>query len=372
MQDPVDSDPVDATLVVSLPQAERRALPRVNLRKVGLFILSLSLFIMGIAMMKEGAVGLAPLVQNLLAVDNPANSMGFGWLAAYLIMSGSPVAASALAFFDSGIINSVSAFTMIAGSRMGAGFIVLLIGFLYVLRGRDRATSLAMGLLSLCVTISLYLVSLPLGLWFLNGSLLARMRLPAGRLLQSLLEHILQPVLTWLAGWLPLWLLFAAGLGVILLSLSLFDRCLPVMSLKESQVGRLSRLVYRPWVMFVLGAGVTLISMSVSMSLSILVPLSNRGFVRRENAIPYIMGANITTFIDTFFAALLLNNAVGIQIVLAAMFSIFLVSLLVLAMVFGRYERWMLAFIQWVTTSNRHLMGFILLIFLVPLVLMLL
>jgi sodium-dependent phosphate cotransporter len=112
--------------------------------------------------------------------------------------------------------------------------------------------------------------------------------------------------------------------------------------------------------------------MSVSMSLSLLVPLSERGFVRRENAIPYIMGANITTFIDTFFAALLLNNAVGIQIVLAAMFSIFLVSLLVLTMVFGRYERWMLAFIQWVTASNRHLMGFILLIFLVPLVLMLL
>jgi sodium-dependent phosphate cotransporter len=372
MREPVDPDPVDATLAVSLPRAERRAFPRVNLRKIGLFILSLSLFITGIAMMKEGAVGLAPLVQNLLSVDNPANSTGFGWLAAYLIMSGSPVAASALAFFDSGIINAVSTFTMIAGSRMGAGFIVLLIGFLYVLRGRDRATSLAMGLLSLCVTISLYLVSLPLGLWLLGGSFLARFRLPAGMLLQSLVESIIHPFLMWLTGWLPLWLLFAVGLGIILLSLSLFDRCLPVMSLKESQLGRLSRLVYRPWVMFVLGAGVTLISMSVSMSLSILVPLSSRGFVRRENAIPYIMGANITTFIDTLFASLLLNNPVGFQIVMAAMISTFLVSLLFLAVIFQRYERWMLAFIQWVTTSNRHLMVFILLIFVVPLILMLL
>jgi sodium-dependent phosphate cotransporter len=371
MPDPVDPDPVDATLAVSLPGAERRAFPHVNLRKVGLFVLSLFLFIMGIAMMKEGAVGLAPLVQNFLAVDNPANSMGFGWLAAYLIMSGSPVAASALAFFDSGIINSVSAFTMIAGSRMGAGFIVLLIGFLYVLRGRDRATSLAMGLLSLCVTISLYLVSLPLGLWLMNRSAMARLQIPAGMLLQSVLERTLQPALLWLSSWLPLWLLFASGLGIILLSLSLFDRCLPVMSLKESQVGRLSRLVYRPWVMLLLGAGVTLISMSVSMSLSLLVPLSERGFVRRENAIPYIMGANVTTFIDTLFASLLLNNPIGTQIVLAAMLSIFLVSLLVLSMVFQRYERWMLALVQWVTTSSRHLLIFILLIFVIPIILFL-
>ena len=51
-------------------------------------------------------------------------------------------------------------------------------------------------------------------------------------------------------------------------------------------------------VMFTLGALITAISMSVRLSLSILVPLSHRGFIRRENVIPHNMGANITTFID--------------------------------------------------------------------------
>ena len=61
----------------------------------------------------------------------------------------------------------------------------------------------------------------------------------------------------------------------------------------------MARILYRPVVTFLLGALVTLLTMSVSLSLSILVPLSMRGYVRRENVIPYVMGANITTFIDT-------------------------------------------------------------------------
>jgi hypothetical protein len=86
-------------------------------------------------------------------------------------MSGSPVAAAALTFFDAGVINQFGAFAMITGSRLGASFIVLFIGFLYVLRGRDRSTSLSMGLLSLSVTATTYLPALLLrGVFLKTGS----------------------------------------------------------------------------------------------------------------------------------------------------------------------------------------------------------
>lgn len=42
---------------------------------------------------------------------NPVNSLGFGWLFAYVIMSGSPVAV-ALTFFDVEAIDRLSTFTM--------------------------------------------------------------------------------------------------------------------------------------------------------------------------------------------------------------------------------------------------------------------
>ncbi|MFW6069182.1 MAG: hypothetical protein ACOC9E_06340, partial [Chloroflexota bacterium] len=153
---------------------------------------------------------------------------------------------------------------------------------------------------------------------------------------------------------------------------SLFDRALPEMTLKESQVGRVSRLVYRPWVMFVLGAGITLLSMSVSISLSLLVPLSARGFIRRENVVPYIMGANVTTFIDTLLAAVLLDNPMGFTIIFVNMVSITIVSALILATMYRRYEGMSLAFVAWATADKRNFGAFIFIIVLIPVVFMLL
>jgi Na+/phosphate symporter len=143
------------------------------------------------------------------------------------------------------------------------------------------------------------------------------------------------------------------------------------MALKESQVGQVSRMVYKPMVMFALGAAITMVSMSVSVSLSILVPLSNRGIIRRENVIPYIMGANITTFVDTLLAAVLLNNPPAFTIVLVEMLSITIVSVIILSTIYHRYERAMLAFVTWVTLRTRNLAIFMITIFVIPLILML-
>ncbi|NJN95181.1 MAG: hypothetical protein HC875_14305 [Anaerolineales bacterium] len=321
--------------------------------------------------MKEGARGLTFLVRDTFAVTNPFNSLGFGWLFAYVIMSGSPVAAVSLTFFDAGVIDKLSAYTMITGSRLGASFIVLLIGFIYVLRGRNRVSSLSMGLLSLTVTGTTYVFSLMVGLSILQTEILDQVQLRSGAALDSVIDLIFNPITALFVTYLPGWSLFVAGLGLIMLSFSLFDRCLPQMSIKESQVGRISRLVYRPWVMFLMGAGVTLISMSVSISLGILIPLSNRGFVRRENVIPYIMGANITTFVDTLLAAVLLDNPPAFTIVLVEMFSISLVSIVILIIGYRHYERAILAFVNWVTAKKRHLALFIAIIFVVPIILVL-
>ena len=345
---------------------------RVRVGKLGLFLASLYLFMLGITLMKEGARAVAPLVRSLLDLTSAVNALGFGWLFAYAIMSGSPVAAAALAFFDAGLVEKLGAFAMITGSRLGAGFIVLLIGFLYVLRGRDRATSLSMGLLSLMVTATTYVPALFLGTVILHTGFLDGLQLHSGALLHSVVERVIEPVAGVAAVLLPEWGVFLLGLGVIWFSFTLFDKCLPQMTLKESQLGWMSRLVYRPWVMFLLGALITMISMSVSLSLSILVPLSARGFVRRENVIPYIMGANISTFVDTLLAAVLLNNPPAFTIVLVEMFSIAVISMVILATTYRRYERVMLSTVAWVTARNRNLTLFMATILVIPLVLVLL
>ena len=124
--------------------------------------------------------------------------------------------------------------------------------------------------------------------------------------------------------------------------------------------------------MFILGAAITLISMSVSVSLSLLVPLSNRGFIRRENVIPYIMGANITTFIDTLVASLFMNNPASFTIVLVEMLSVAIVSLFILVLIYRPYERQILSLAGRVTSTRRNFSLFMLLLVGVPLVLLLL
>ena len=382
MPDSFDSDSMGTSLEGSIPSKSESRLNRLVTRliaiwsyihwgKIGLFGISIFLFILAITLMKTGASSLAPLLQDVFRVSSPANSLGFGWLFTYVIMSGSPVAAAALAFFDVGIIDAVSTFTMITGSRLGASFIVLFVGVIYVLRGRNWATSLGMGLLSLVVTGSTYLFSLIIGILFLQLELFQGIQIQSGVMVASILDAVFESLARSAAQVLPGWALFITGFGITILSFNLFDRCLPKMTLKESQVGRLAVLVYRPMVMFVLGALITLISMSVSVSLSLLVPLNDRGFIRRENVIPYILGANITTFIDTLFATLLLENPAGFTIVLASMLSISVVSLVILTTFYRRYEHMMLQFVNWITSENRHLYIFMALIIIAPIILLL-
>jgi len=87
--------------------------------------------------------------------------------------------------------------------------------------------------------------------------------------------------------------------------------------------------------------------------------------------IPYIMGANITTFVDTLLAAVLLNNPPAFTVVLVEMLSIAVVSILVLSIAYRPYERSTLRFVGWVTASNRNLALFMLTIFVAPVMLML-
>ncbi len=364
--------PVAAPVSTSQDRVRYEWWERIKVGKVMLFLISMYLFILAITLMKDGARSLAPLLQTILSIDRLANCLGFGWLFSYLIMSGSPVAAASLTFFDAGLVDQLGTFAMITGSRLGASFIVLFIGFLYVLRGRDRSTSLSMGLLSLVVTITTYLPGFIVGLLALQGGWLAGIQPRNGAVLHSILDFAISPVADIFLLLLPQWLIFMAGLGIILVSFNLFDKCLPQMTIKESQVGWMSRLVYRPAVMFLLGSLVTMISMSVSLSLSILVPLSTRGFVRRENVIPYIMGANITTFVDTLLAAVLLSSPGAFTVIFVGITSITLVSLLILSSAYGLYRSYILRFVSWITANNRNLAIFMFSIFILPLLLMLL
>jgi len=320
----------------------RRFIRRLSLKsvsKLGLFVFSLFLFMSALILLKEGAKQLGPFVRNYLDVNNAANALGFGWLFAYSVMSGSPVAAITLTLLDVGTVNRLEAFAMINGSRLGASFIVLFVGFLYSLRGKERRSSMSTGMLSLLVTQTTYIPALFLGGWLLGTGWLDTLQLTNAVQITSIFDWIFDPVIEFLLSLLPRWGIFISGFLVMMSSFSLIDRSLPEIKLEETGFRGMARILYRPLFTFLLGAGVTTVTMSVSLSISILVPLSMRGYIRRENIIPYVMGANITTFIDTLIAAILLGNPAAFTVVLLEMLSVSLVSVIIIGLFYIQYER---------------------------------
>ncbi len=185
--------------------------------------------------------------------------------------------------------------------------------------------------------------------------------------LASLIDQIYGPILELLRHWgTPGWLEFLAGIGSLLLAFNVLDRALPEISAERSSFQRIGQLVYRPAAMFLLGAAVTSVTLSVSVSLSILVPLSAKGLVRRENTLPYIMGANITTFIDTLVAALIQGGPRAFTIVLVEMVSVTILSLLVLLLFYRPFERAILRLQELIIRNNRTLGVFLCTMLIVP------
>ncbi len=345
---------------------------RLKWKKPVLALFGFLLFVFALGLMKEGAGGLAPLLQGRLAITNGADSLGFGWLTAYLVLSGSPVAAAAVALLSAGALSPPRAFTMIAGSRLGASFIVLLIGFIYALRGHERWTALAAGVLSLLLTGSIQLLTLPMGLLILGRGWLDHFSLPALDKLANGVNRGLEPLIDPLAAFLPAWALFVVGVGLVTFSFRLFDQAMPQVHLEKTDFGQTTKLIYRPEVMFLMGLVITLLTMSVSISIGILVPLSARGYIRRENIIPYILGANISTLADTLIAAALLGDSRGVTVVVTHMACATLVSLPLVLLAYRPYERVVSSALAWVTHRRRNFAFFLGTIFVIPVILVLL
>lgn len=349
---------------------------RTRLTKLGMAVLGIAVFILALQLLKEGAQGLVP-VMKMLSIEagarpvDMAHALGFGWLMAYMVLSGSPVAAVSLTLLSGGIISDVQTFAMITGSRLGASFIVLFVGFIYHLRGQPRIASVSIGVLALLVTATIYLPAMALGYGLLTQGSFNALRFGAPVALNSMIEVIYDPIVHWTVAALPRWVVFLVGLGVLLVAFNIFDRALPEIDPERSGFERIADMVYRPFVMFMLGLAITTLTLSVSVSLTMLVPLSAKGYVRRENLIPYIMGANISTFVDTLFASLLVNHERAFTIVLTEMLSVGSISLVILLLFYAAYQRQMETALEAILRNNRTLAIFLGSLLLIPLALLL-
>jgi solute carrier family 34 (sodium-dependent phosphate cotransporter) len=339
-------------------------------RKGVSLLAALFLFVLAIQLMKSGAKAVGPEIKGSFLFDNGVSTLGFGWLSAYVVLSGSPVAATALTLFDGHVLTPLQTFTMLSGSRLGASFIVLLTGFLYAFRnrGRNRGESVGMGVLALTMTALTYVPGMLIGYTLLRNGTLSGINWHASSDVLSVVDYVWGPIQDLIERLAPSWALLPVGLGVLLLSFKLLDEVLPQVSGERAAEGR-SQWLRKPWPMFLLGCLVATLTLSVSVALTVLIPLASKGYIRRREAIPYIMGANITTLADTLVAAMLLGNRVAVQIVLAEAIGVSIVTLFYLAFLYRPIANSVMALDEWVVHDNVRLSIFVVALFVLPAVL---
>src|SRR6476646_9195471 len=295
--------------------------PWVLAGKFLLFIPAMFLFILAIQLMKAGAAAVGPTIQGQFPFANGLSTMGTGWLGAYLVLSGSPVAATAISLFGAGTTSVLQTFTMLSG------YFILREG---LLNGVN---------------------------WHASGKL------------EAAFTKVYGPFVDFAEAHLPGWALFVVGIATILLAFQLIDRVLPEMD--SSSASKRSAWLKRPWTMFLLGCLVATLTLSVSVALTVLVPLAVKGYVKRDEALPYIMGANITTLADTLVVAMLQHTPVAARIVLAEAIGVTIVSLFILAFIYGPVKRSVIGLDDWLVTRNVRLAGFVAVLFVIPIALLL-
>jgi Na+/phosphate symporter len=317
---------------IAVPRIPRTTLP---LRLVFL-VLALGLFVTALGLMKEGANALIPSLEGSIFTDNAWSTLGVGWLGACIVLSGSPVAASSLSLLDGGAIDRTQAFTMLTGSRLGAAFVVLVVGVFYAMRRSTtagRRAPISIGILSLTMTAITYVPGALIGYVLLENGALDDLDVGTSPGLTSATDTLFGWAVDVADAALPGWTLFPLGVAVLLIGFRLFDEVMPSVG-SEHLEHRPGAWYTNTWPMFLVGCAVTLLTLSVAVSLTLLVPLVASERLRRANTLPYIAGANITTLADTLVAAILLGNQDGVRVVAAVTVGVTAWTLALLALAF--------------------------------------
>jgi sodium-dependent phosphate cotransporter len=342
-------------------------LPTAYLLPVGAVVV-VGLFLVAVQLLGAATSAAAPALERLAArvLVGDLSALGLSWLGTYALGNGSVIAALSLSLFTAGLVSAPQAFLLIAGSRLGSAAVVVFVGALDFLQRKDYSLqhSISMGLLVFLLTHSIYLPATLLGYL-----LLPALRAPIGAVSGgwTLGVHPLAPTDPFVVGVTArLGPLRSVVLAVALLlgSLHLFDRLLERIDTSTLR-HRFFDHFERTWVSFAIGLFVTGVSTSVAFSLGVIVPLYNRGYVERDELVPYVLGANLGTLLDTLVVALVLDSPVGVTLVVELLAVATLLTVGVLA-VRARYIRLVAVVDDRLLADRRVFVAVVLSLLLVP------
>ncbi len=274
----------------------------------------LYLFILSVIIIKEVALALSSGTIEAITytVNNDVSAFGAGWLTTVIVQSGSVIAILANSLVGAKIMSFDIGFYILLGISLGNPLTPVLASL--VIKTKDHwqlrrgfELGLANIVYSIFLTIIVLLIEIPTGFFTNSGEVIARWatNFPAFREIPDLLSVITAPLLSLVRFdlW-PIPLGILVGIGLLIFSLGRVGKSVFVfLGGRKHARAIMEKFLGNHWKAFGIGLGLTIIIPSASLLTTIMVPLAVAQIVKLKQAIPYLIGTSVATFIDVLFAS---------------------------------------------------------------------
>tara|TARA_Y100000294_G_scaffold174575_1_gene192932 strand:+ start:1556 stop:2614 length:1059 start_codon:yes stop_codon:yes gene_type:complete len=279
------------------------------------------LFILSIELIKKSSLLLAPDIKNLLVQNiTPLKAISAGWFTTSIVQSSGVVSSITAAFAGNGIINLSTAVYILIGASFGTTITAIIISLITVTnKRRDFRHGFEIGLSysiysALLVTIIFTLefffsvfskTSLFLATAFKNKIFLLK--------IPNIVDIITNQIINIIS--IENQKFFALAFGFILLIIALRfigSSVMEVLGGEEKARKFINRHFESKYKTYFIGMALTAILFSSSITIGLLVPLAAARLISLKKAIPFILGADLGTFTDTFLASLIIGKTAAI------------------------------------------------------------
>lgn len=305
--------------------------------------------------------------------DTLLMSPGKAFFAAYLsgmaMLSGGTVAALGVSLTAAYIIPETSIFHILMGSRVAPNVILFFVGFLALFKGRPLYRAIGLGFIEYMVTLSVILLSYFFSIFepirSLSDTISEKIATIHGH--EGIMDAYIDPLIGLIRNAIGDSFTFILGLVILILSIRLFDSFFKFIDFeeKDDKAVRLSTREYvraflhnpfkaawhrmirikekimnlvhpdfqerfkknikkwitQPFISFLLGLVITALTMSNAVSVTLILPFYMYKTIDIRAVVPYILGATVSTYLDTLFLAIISGSHASIFNVVLALVS---------------------------------------------------
>lgn len=272
------------------------------------------LFIFAVIILKDVALTLSGTTVEAVtfAINTESSAFGAGWLASIIAQSASVIAILTNTLLGSNIINFDTAFFILLGLTLGNSVTPVLASL--VIKSDNHwqlrhgfELGLANVVYSFFLIIILFLVQFFTGFFTKTGEAVNQWAssFEAFDEIPDILSVITDPVKDLLFfDRMPTAAVFAIGLFLLIFSLGRVGKSMFIfLGGKKHARAIMEKHLGTYWKAFLIGLGLTIIIPSASLLVTLMVPLAIARIVTLKQAVPYLIGTNVGTFIDVLLAS---------------------------------------------------------------------